>query len=163
MSNASLVHITPMAPLGGGSGLPRGGSGLLKNNIWSFKRRRSYFTSHRKGSVGQSLADPNGTSNGPWSEPPKGGSPSGPPWGGPPSGPPGGPLKRRFPCNLCYPLPILVAILAPTLITPPLTKKVYYTQDILLDLTSMCIFGFLERRLMQVENEKMWISSTCFI
>jgi hypothetical protein len=65
MSNASLVHITPMAPLGGGSGLPRGGSGLLKNNIWSFKGRRSYFRSHRKGSVGQSLADPNGTSNGP--------------------------------------------------------------------------------------------------
>ncbi len=70
------------------------------------------------------MANPNGTSNGPWSEPPRGGSPSGPPWGGPPSGPPGGPLKRRFHCNLCYPLPTLVAILALTLITPPITKKV---------------------------------------
>ncbi len=124
MPNASLVHIFPMAPLGGGSTPPRGDSGLLKNKIWSFKGRRLYFRNHRKGNVGQSLAEPNGTSNGPWSEPPRGGSPTRPPWGGPPSGPHGGPLKRRFPCNLCYPLPILVAILALTLITPPLTKKV---------------------------------------
>ncbi len=29
MPNASLVHIFPMAPLGGGSGPPRGGSGLF--------------------------------------------------------------------------------------------------------------------------------------
>jgi hypothetical protein len=124
MPNASLVHIFPMAPLGGGSGPPRGGSGLLLNNIWSFKGRRLHFKSHRKGGVGQSLVDPNGTSNGPWSEPPRGGSPSGPPWGGPPSGPPSGPLKRIFPCNLCYPLPTLVAILALTSITPPLSRKV---------------------------------------
>ncbi len=88
------------------------------------KGRRLYFRIHRKGSVGQSLANPNGTSNGPWSEPPRGGSPSGPPWGGPPSGPPSGPLKRRFPHNLCYPLPTLVAIFALTLITPLVTKKV---------------------------------------
>jgi hypothetical protein len=33
MPNASLVHISPMASLGGGNGPPRGGSGLLKNNI----------------------------------------------------------------------------------------------------------------------------------
>jgi hypothetical protein len=124
MPNASLVHIFGMAPLGGGSGPLGGGRGLLINNIWSFKGRRLYFRSHRKGNVGQSLANPNGTSNGPWNEPPRGGSPSGPPWGGPPSGPPGGPLKTRFPCNLCYPLLILVTILALTLITSPLTKKV---------------------------------------
>jgi hypothetical protein len=77
--------------------------------------RRLYFRIHRKGNVGQSLANPNGTSNGPWSEPPRGGSPS---------GPLGGPLKRRFSHNLCYPLPTLVAILALTLITPLVTKKV---------------------------------------
>jgi hypothetical protein len=99
MPNARLVHISPMAPLGSGSGPPRGGSGLLKNNIWSCKGRRLHF---RKGNVGQSLAKRNGTSSGPRSEPPRGGSPNGPPWGGPPSGPHGGPLKRRFPCNLCY-------------------------------------------------------------
>jgi hypothetical protein len=30
MPNVSLVHISPMAPIGGGIGPPRGGSGLLK-------------------------------------------------------------------------------------------------------------------------------------
>jgi hypothetical protein len=79
MPNASLVHISPMAPSRGGSGPPRGSSGLLKNNIWSFKGRRLHFKNHRKGGVGQSLADSNGTSNGPQSEPPRGGSLSGPP------------------------------------------------------------------------------------
>jgi hypothetical protein len=79
MPNASLVHISPMAPLGGGIGPPRGSSDLLKNNIWPFKGRRLHFKSHRKGGVRQSLANPDGTSNGPRSEPPRHGSPSGPP------------------------------------------------------------------------------------
>ncbi len=70
------------------------------------------------------MAKLDGTSNRPRSEPPRHGSPSGPPWGGPPSGPPGGPLKRRFPCNLCYALLTLVGILALTSITPPLSIKV---------------------------------------
>jgi hypothetical protein len=51
MPNASLVHMSPMAPLGGNIEPPRGGSGLLKNNTWSFKGRRSHFKKHRKGDV----------------------------------------------------------------------------------------------------------------